>query len=156
METVEHSIEVKVPVRDVYEQWADIESYPGFLEGVERVDPVSENRTHWVTGFGGHRREFDVEATERVPGQKVAWQSVDGPSYKGTVSLRELPEGRTEVALRIDAEPTADAGEEWTALRVSSQVKGDLGRFKDYIEIRHGETSGRKGPMFPPTGRGGG
>ena len=44
------SIDVHVPVRTAYNQWTQFESFPQFMEGVERIDQISPTTsTHWVT-----------------------------------------------------------------------------------------------------------
>jgi uncharacterized membrane protein len=36
MSTIERSIEVDVPVRTAYDQWTQFESFPHFMDNVER------------------------------------------------------------------------------------------------------------------------
>jgi uncharacterized membrane protein len=36
MGTIERSVEVAVPVRTAYDQWTQFESFPHFMEDVER------------------------------------------------------------------------------------------------------------------------
>ena len=47
------SIDVDVPVRTAYNQWTQFESFPQFMEGVERIDQLSPTKTHWVTKIAG-------------------------------------------------------------------------------------------------------
>ena len=53
MSTVEESIEVAVPVTTAYNQWTQFESFPQFMEGVERIEQTSDTMTHWVTKVAG-------------------------------------------------------------------------------------------------------
>jgi uncharacterized membrane protein len=38
------TIDVHVPVRTAYNQWTQFESFPQFMEGVERIDQISPRR----------------------------------------------------------------------------------------------------------------
>lgn len=49
------------------------ESFPRFVEGVERIKEVTPTRTHWVTRIAGVERRLDAEITERHPYARVAW-----------------------------------------------------------------------------------
>ena len=61
------SIDVQVPVRTAYNQWTQFESFPRFMEGVERIEQLGTTKTHWVTKIAGVEREFDAEITEQTP-----------------------------------------------------------------------------------------
>jgi uncharacterized membrane protein len=37
MSSVEQTIDVEAPIRAVYDQWTQFESFPRFMDGVERV-----------------------------------------------------------------------------------------------------------------------
>ena len=50
MSTIEQSIEVQVPVSTAYNQWTQFETFPEFMEGVDRVQQLDDTTTHWVTG----------------------------------------------------------------------------------------------------------
>src|SRR5882757_4890120 len=67
MTTIEKSIDVHVPVRTAYDQWTQFESFPEFMEGVERVVQVDDTLTHWVTKIGGVAREFDARIIVQQP-----------------------------------------------------------------------------------------
>ncbi len=70
MSTVEKSIDVDVPVSTAYNQWTQFESFPQFMEGVDRIDQTSDRMTHWVTSIGGVTREFDAQITEQHPDER--------------------------------------------------------------------------------------
>ena len=67
-----HSIDVQVPVRTAYNQWTQFESFPRFMDGVERIDQITDTKTHWVTKIAGVQREFDAVVTEQHPDERVA------------------------------------------------------------------------------------
>jgi uncharacterized membrane protein len=152
MSTVEKSIDVDVPVRTAYNQWTQFESFPQFMEGVDRVDQTSDTTTHWVTSIGGLSREFDAQITEQHPDERVAWTSVDGPKHAGVVTFHRLDAARTRVMLQMDYEPEGALETVGDKLGiVGRRAEGDLKRFKDFIERRGTETGAWRGEVDRPT-----
>ena len=152
MSTVEKSIDVDVPVRTAYDQWTQFESFPQFMEGVDRIDQTSGTRTHWVTSIGGVKREFDAEITEQHPDERVAWTSVDGPKQAGVVTFHRLDEGRTRVMLQMDFEPEGFVENVGDKLGlVGRRAEGDLERFKKFIEERSVQTGAWRDEIDRPT-----
>jgi uncharacterized membrane protein len=149
---VEKSIEVGVPIRTAYNQWTQFESFPKFMDGVDRVDQISDTRTRWVTAIGGVHREFQAEITEQLPDERVAWTSVDGPKQAGVVTFHRIDADKTRVMLQMDFEPEGvveTAGDKLGV--VGRRVQGDLGRFKEFIESRGAEEGGWRGQVDRPT-----
>jgi uncharacterized membrane protein len=152
MSTVEQSIDVDVPVRTAYDQWTQFESFPKFMDGVERIDQISDTRTHWVTKIGGVEREFDAEITEQHPDERVAWRAVDGPTHAGVVTFHRLDQDTTRVMLQMEVEPEGVVEKVGDALGlVKHRTKQDLERFKEFIEDRGRETGAWRGEVPPTT-----
>jgi uncharacterized membrane protein len=152
MSTVEKSIEVDVPVSTVYNQWTQFESFPQFMDGVQRVDQTSPTTTHWVTSIAGVDRRFEAEITEQHPDERIAWTAVDGPKQAGVVTFHRLDAGRTRVMLQMDFEPEGvveTAGDKLGV--VGRRVEGDLKRFKSFIESRGTEEGAWRGAVERPT-----
>ena len=78
------SVDVHVPVRTAYDQWTQVESFPQFMDGVERIDQITDTRSHWVTKIAGVEREFDAEVTEQHPDERVPWPTETGPTSPGS------------------------------------------------------------------------
>ncbi|WP_329275452.1 SRPBCC family protein [Streptomyces sp. NBC_00691] len=149
MSHVKESIEVDVPVRTAYDQWTQFETFPQFMDGVERIEQRTERLTHWVTSIGGVRREFDAEITEQIPDTKVAWVTVgDEVEQSGLVTFQPIDPSRTQVTLMMDFDPEGMAENVGDKLGfVDRQVKGDLKRFKHFIEERGAATGGWRGQV---------
>ena len=148
MSTIEQSIEVAVPVSTAYNQWTQFETFPQFMEGVDRIDQVSDTMTHWVTSIGGVTREFDAKITEQHPDERVAWRSVDEPHQAGVVTFHRLSPDTTKVMVQMDFEPEGvleTAGDKLGV--VKHRVKGDLERFKGFIESRGTESGQWRGEV---------
>ncbi|WP_435972115.1 SRPBCC family protein [Streptomyces sp. Qhu_M48] len=149
MPPVKESIEVDVPVSTAYNQWTQFESFPQFMDGVERIEQHTDTLTHWVTKIGGVKREFDAEITEQVPDTKVAWVTVGGETEQsGVVTFQPIDSSRTQVTLMMDVEPEGLVENVGDRLGiVDRQVKGDLKRFKHFIEERGAETGAWRGQV---------
>ncbi|MFJ3176374.1 SRPBCC family protein [Streptomyces roseus] len=147
MSLVKESIEVSVPVRTAYDQWTQFESFPQFMDGVERIEQSTATLTHWVTKIGGVRREFDAEITEQIPDTKVAWVTVGGESdQSGLVTFEPIDPSHTQVTLMMDFDPEGLAENIGDKLGfIDRQVKGDLQRFKHFIEDRGAATGEWRG-----------
>jgi uncharacterized membrane protein len=139
--SVTESVDVRAPVSRVYNQWTQFESFPQFMGAVEKISQVDATHLHWVTNFGGVRREFDAEITEQRPDLRVAWKSIDGTSHAGVVTFHRLDAHSTRVTTQIDWQPEGLAEQAGALVGVDErQVKKDLQRFKEFIEQRGEET----------------
>ncbi|MFD8415178.1 SRPBCC family protein [Streptomyces sp. HUAS TT3] len=149
MSHVKESIDVNVPVRTAYDQWTQFESFPEFMSGVERIEQRTDTLTHWVTKVAGVEREFDAEITEQVPDRKVAWVTIgEGAEQSGVVTFEPIDPSHTHVTLMMDFDPEGMAENLGDKLGlVDRQVKGDLKRFKHFIEERGSATGEWRGQV---------
>ena len=155
MSTIERSIDVHVPVHTAYDQWTQFETFPEFMEGVEDIRQIDDVRTHWRTNIAGVRREFDAEITEQRPDERVAWKSTEGEKQAGVVTFHRLDEENTRIMLQLEFHPEGALEKAGDALGVvSHRVKGDLERFKTFIEERGGPTGAWRGEIDSPPQRG--
>ncbi|WP_030454802.1 SRPBCC family protein [Herbidospora cretacea] len=148
MSTIEHTVDVDVPIRTAYNQWTQFESFPEFMEGVESVKQLDDRRTHWVVEIAGIRREFEAEITEQTPDHRIEWRSLERPRQSGTVTFETLGAAACRVTLRMEYDPEGFTETVGDALQiVRMRVNGDLDRFKEFIESRGGETGGWRGDV---------
>ncbi|MFF4187636.1 SRPBCC family protein [Streptomyces sp. NPDC001691] len=149
MSQVEESVEVDVPVRTAYDQWTQFETFPRFMDGVERIEQRTNTMTHWVTKIGGVEREFDAEITEQIPDERVAWTTLGGEvKQAGVVTFHRLSDSSCKVMLQLEYDPDGFAENVGDKLGfVKRQVTGDLKRFKKYIEERGHETGAWRGQV---------
>ncbi|MER5774307.1 SRPBCC family protein [Streptomyces sp. NPDC002039] len=149
MAHVEEYVEVNVPVRTAYNQWTQFESFPAFMEGVDRVEQRGDTLTHWVTKVNGVEREFDARITEQVPDRRVAWTTVDGDTRQaGLVTFEAVDATTTQVSLHMNWIPEGLAENAADKLGlVKHRVSGDLKRFKVFIESRGAETGAWRGEV---------
>jgi uncharacterized membrane protein len=148
MASIEQSIVVNVPVRTAYNQWTQFEEFPRFMEGVESVRQLDDKRLHWRVNVGGKVKEWDAEITEQRPDERIAWTSRSGTRNAGVVTFHRLDDGRTKVMLQVDYDPEGVIENVGDAVGVvSARVKGDLERFKEFIEVRNSETGAWRGEI---------
>jgi uncharacterized membrane protein len=146
---VEESIEVRVPVHTAYNQWTQFESFPEFMDGVERIEQRTDTLTHWVTKVDGQERVFDAEITEQIPDERVAWTTVNGEvKQAGVVTFHRIQDDTTKVMLQMHFDPSGVAETVGDKLGfVKRQVAGDLRRFKEFMEARGTETGAWRGEV---------
>src|SRR5688500_16120738 len=148
MSTIEASVDVRVPVRTAYDQWTQFEEFPRFMEGVESVTQLDDTRLHWVASIDGVEREWDAEIAEQHPDERVAWRSIDGTQNAGVVTFHRLDEDATRVMLQLEFEPqgvTEQVGDKLGIVR--RRAKGDLERFKEFIEAQGFPTGAWRGDV---------
>jgi uncharacterized membrane protein len=151
---VQESIEVDVPLRTAYDQWTQFESFPRFMSGVQEVRQLDDTHLHWVAKIGGVAREWDAEITEQKPDERVAWRSTDGTENAGVVTFHRLDDDRSLVTVQMSVEPQGAVeavGEAMGAVRM--RTRGDLKRFKSFIESRGLETGAWRGTVPRPDER---
>ena len=143
MGTVTEAIDVDVDVTTAYNQWTQFETFPQFMDGVERIDQLDDTHLHWVTQVGPVTREFDATVTEQVPDERVAWKSVDGPEHAGVVTFHRLDDQQSRVTVQMDIDPEGFVENVADKAGVlDRRVKGDVKRFKDFIESHGGQETG--------------
>ena len=148
MSTIEKSIEVNVPVRTAYNQWTQFEDFPQFLEGVEEVKQITDTRLRWRADILGVEREGEAEIDEQTPDQRIAWHSIDGTTNAGVVTFHRVDDGKTKVMLQLEFDPQGilESAGDWLGL-IGTRTKGDLERFKKFIESRGTETGAWRGEV---------
>jgi uncharacterized membrane protein len=148
MGKVEKSIDVNVPVRTAYNQWTQFEEFPRFMEGVQSVSQIDDTHLHWKAEVAGSEKEWDAEITEQHPDERVAWNATSGAQNAGVVTFHRIDDATTRVTLQMDVEPDGPVESVGTALGfLQRRVKGDLERFKEFIESRGRESGAWRGEV---------
>ncbi|MBY8860410.1 SRPBCC family protein [Nocardia sp. CA2R105] len=151
MTTVTESVDVHVPVTTAYNQWTQFESFPEFMQGVNRVEQRDDTHTHWTIEVAGATREFDARITEQHPDERVSWTTEAGPRHAGVITFHRLDDTNTRVTAQMDIDPDGFLENLADKLGVlDRRVKGDLHRFRDFIESREGETGAWRGDIDRP------
>ena len=148
MARVEQQIEVEVPVQVAYDQWTQFEEFPRFMEGIKRVVQLDDKRLAWEAEIAGQKREWTAEIVDQTPSQRIAWRSTSGERNDGAVLFESSAPSKTKVQLTIDFDPDGPLENVGTALGVvERRIKGDLDRFKEFIEGRGQATGAWRGEI---------
>jgi uncharacterized membrane protein len=131
---VEKDITINAPVDRVYARWTDWENFPSFMEHVESVERVGDDKLHWKAKIGPITKEWDAEIRGLVPNRSVTWRSLSGAENAGAVTLSERG-NLTEMHVVIQYDPTwIEAIGDAITGTLSRSVEEDLERFKRLAE----------------------
>jgi uncharacterized membrane protein len=148
MSRIIEEIEVEVPIRVAYDQWTQFETFPRFMDGVDRVLQLDDRTLEWTATIAGKVKHWRAEIVEQQPNELVAWRSIDGAQNDGQVRFEQLGPRRTNVTVQLDVEPEGLVERAGDALGVvERRVRGDLERFRDFIEARGQATGAWRGAI---------
>ena len=148
MSRVEQTVDVNVPVRTAYDQWTQFEEFPRFMEGVKKVVQIDDKTLEWTAEIAKVERTWRAEISDQTPDRRIAWRSISGPKNGGAVLFEPLDANRTRVKVTIDAEPDDAIEKAGDALGVLDRtVKGDVKRFKEFVEGRAVPTGAWRGEI---------
>jgi uncharacterized membrane protein len=138
---VESSVVVNRPVNELYGFWRRFENLPGVMRHLESVTPDATGRTTWVAKAPlGTTVQWTAEVINEVPDKVIGWRSVEGSTVvtAGSVNFEPLPDGQTEVRVKLQYEPPGGRLGSWIAWAFgeepSLQIEDDLRRFKEAME----------------------
>lgn len=133
MMQVDETFEVAAPRDEVYRAWTDFSLYPLFMTGVESVYAETQERLRWQLALDGAPRTLYAVVTELVPGERIAWMSVDATTMATFVRLEEISAARTRVHFRVVWAPRGERTHEAPELDELT-VRCDLQRFRVLVE----------------------
>ncbi len=132
MMQVDETFEVAAARDEVFRAWTDFGLYPLFMTGVESVYAETQERLRWQLALAGAPRTLYVVITEMVPGERLAWMSVDATTMVTDIRLEEIDAHRTRVHFRIVWSPRGEQGEGTELDELT--VRCDLQRFRALVE----------------------
>jgi uncharacterized membrane protein len=139
---VGRSTTINLPRQDVYARWRDFTRFPDFMDNVRSVEKVDDKVSRWtIEAPGGTSVELLTELTHDIPGERIAWRSVEGSQITtaGEAIFSDAPPGRgTVVSLVMTYDPPAGALGKLVAKlfqrEPAIQARRDLRRFKQLLE----------------------
>lgn len=142
MSRITDHIDVDVPVSVAYNQWTQFETWPRFMDGIERVVQLDPSTLDWTATIAGKTKHWRATIVEQRPDELISWRSMEGARNDGIARFTPLTSESCRVTLELDVEPEGPIEATGDALGfVSRRVSGDLDRFKDFVESR-GEATG--------------
>ncbi len=146
--TIQSSLEVDVPVSTAYNQWTQFEDFPQFMDGVVEVRQLDDTRLHWVAEIGGSRAEWEAKILEQHPDRQVSWVSEDGRKTRGTVSIERVGDSTTLITLSMSYRTQGLRETVGSAAGLDERrVRGDLERFKQFVEASGHESGAWRGDI---------
>ncbi|MEA3213271.1 MAG: hypothetical protein QOE70_6328 [Chthoniobacter sp.] len=129
--SIEHTVAVSAPIKDVFERWSRMEEFPSFMEGVRELSWLDDKRFLLKSEASGQVLESVCELTLRIPDQRMAWRTISGPDSSGVVSFQATDAGVTEVTLKMLYDPETG----WSDREeLERRLALNLGRFKALVE----------------------
>lgn len=135
--TLHHSIDIHASPETVYRRWRALTDFPELMDGVNSVSSFCEGmeRTAWTVQVGQHTVAFHAQIVEEIPGQRIAWKSVRGPSHAGVATFHRISDSKSRMIVEMDYEVGGWLELLGDALGVPSRfVERNLELFKASVE----------------------
>ena len=145
---IQQAIDVAVPVSVAYNQWTRFEDWPEFMHRVETAEQVDDATVSFQTKIWGISKRFEADILEQHPDERIEWNVTDGYAHTGVVTFHPLSENLTRVEVTLDVQPSNLIDKASRGMRfVKRAVRGDMHRFKAYVELDHDEKDGWRGTI---------
>ncbi len=145
---VQQSIDVAVPIQTAYNQWTQYEEWPQFMHRVKRVSQEDPAKVSFETKIWGKTKEFEAKIVTARPDEKIKWEVTEGINHAGWITFHEIAPQLTRLELSLDVEPGGMLEKAARGMRhVKRAARGDLHRFKAYIEALEEETGSWRGTI---------
>jgi len=128
--------------QEAYDLWRRLDNLPDFMAHLDDVRSTGPRSSHWrATAPFGRTVEWDAEITADVPGERLAWRSLDGADIQNEGEVRFVPapgDRGTEVHVKLRfTVPGGKLGEtvaRYFGEHPGQQLDDDLRRFKQVAE----------------------
>jgi uncharacterized membrane protein len=145
---IQQSVDVAVPIEEAYDQWTQFEDWPEFMHRVDSVQQVDDSTVHISTKVWGITKEFEAEIVEQRPDERIEWHSEDGLMNSGVVTFHRLAPRLTRIEVTLDVKPDSLLEKAGRGMRFTKRaVRGDLHRFKAYVEMEEHTDKGWRGTI---------
>jgi len=147
---IRSSFTVNKPRIEVYNFWRKLDNLPLFMNHLERVEILDDERSHWElklpTGVGSV--SWDAEIVKDIPGELIGWSSLPGSiiDNAGKVRFRDsFDDKSTLIDVMITYQPPAGGFGASLAHVLNPlfkiMVDRDVRNFKQYMDITNLEES---------------
>jgi uncharacterized membrane protein len=141
---IKSSFTISKPRQDVYNFWRKLDNLPLFMNHLESVEVLDNERSHWVMKLptGVASVSWDAEIVMDVPGELIGWSSLPGSiiDNAGKVRFRDsFDEQGTLVDVVISYQPPAGGLGASLAHVLNpvfkNMVDTDVHNFKQYMDL---------------------
>ncbi len=143
------AVTINRPADELFAVWRDPRNLARFMENIETIEQLDENRSRWtVKAPGGRSVSWESHVTHEVPGREITWQATDADvPNSGRVSFTPAGSRGTVVRAVIAYHPPAGAVGKLVAKLFQRepriQARRDLRRFKQLMETGEIATAAR-------------
>jgi uncharacterized membrane protein len=139
---ITYTLTVRQPPDRVYKFWRELDNLPRFMRHLESVTVLDERRSRWrVQGPADMSVSWDAEIINDVPGELIAWRSLEGAEVPNAGSVRferGLGGHATRITVSLEYHPPAGVLGSLVATALGAnpqrQIEEDLQRFKELLE----------------------
>ena len=118
------------------------------MHRVKRVSQEDPTKVSFATKIWGKTKEFEAKIVTARPDEKIKWEVTQGMTHTGWVTFHEIAPQLTRIELSLDLEPGGLLEKAARGMRhVKRAARGDLHRFKAYIEALEEETGAWRGTI---------
>ena len=145
---IQQEVDVGVPLSVAYNQWTQFEEWPQFMHRIDQASQEDDGTVSFRTKIWGFSRQFVAEIVEQRPDERIQWKVKEGVAHTGVVSFHELAPSLTRVQVTVDVEPGSLLEKAARGMRHTKRaVRGDLHRFKAFVEMEEDETGAWRGEI---------
>ncbi len=140
---IKSSFTVNKPRHEVYNFWRKLDNLPLFMNHLQQVDVIDDERSHWVLKLptGVANVSWDAEIVMDVPHELLGWSSLPDSiiDNAGKVRFRDTADGGTLIDLVITYQPPAGGLGASVAHILNpvfkNMVDTDVQNFKQYMDL---------------------
>lgn len=145
---IQQSVDVAAPIKEVYNLWTQFEEWPKFMHRVESAQQVDDCTVAIATKVWGINKRFEAKVTEQRPDERIEWEVEEGLSHTGVVTFHKLAPRLTRIEVSLDVQPESLLEKAGRGMRFAKRaVRGDLHRFKAYVEMEEQAEGGWRGTI---------
>lgn len=146
--TIIATIDVGVPLAVAYDQWAQVDEYGLWAEGVRTLETADDTTIRWKGRLLGIRGDRPMKITEKVIDRRIAWTSGDTRhTSQAVVTFHPLADDLTKVVLTLVYAPRGLTEKTAALCRVPArQARRDLTLFARYVTLQHAALGDEKPP----------
>ena len=145
---IQQSVDVAVPIKVAYDQWTQFEEWPRFMHRLESADQIDDTKVAFSAKVWGINKRFEAEILEQRPQERIEWDVSEGLAHSGVVTFHELSKRLTRIEVTMDVEPDSLVEKAARGMRfIKRAVRGDLHRFKAYVELNEEAEDGWRGTI---------
>ncbi len=143
---IQQSIDIGLPLETVYNQWTQFEEWPSFMHRITEATQDDDTTVSFATKIWGKSKDFKADIETQHPDERIKWRVSEGIKHSGVVTFHELGPQLTRLMLSFDVDPGGPLEKLARGARhIKRAARGDLHRFKAFIEMQERETGAWRG-----------